>query len=284
MDPAALASLCLLLSRNASADPLPAGVTCPARTSAVLSSARPGSPMTGAGLAARVASAEARDGIARVAYAEAANQGDSGLAGVVYTILNRLQDGRWGSSVDSVLNAPAQFEPVLRVGGTWRNLRPVSDAQRARIDTILNLALEGRLPDLTNGARYFQNATIVAQREAAGAVSRGLTNFGGAVPSATIGAHTFYAETGRRGRPGAGVRTAANSTPAVSMFVGEVRAVSSVSGGRQQATTDDAENLLTPLPPNADKAPSPVIPAPRSADPVRGIFVLTDGRTSDRLD
>ena len=35
-------------------------------------------------------SPQCRDAIARVAYAEAGNQGDSGLAGVVYTILNRL--------------------------------------------------------------------------------------------------------------------------------------------------------------------------------------------------
>jgi hypothetical protein len=65
----------------------------------------------------QVTSAAGRDAIARVAYAEAGNQGDSGLAAVVYTILNRLQDGRWGDTIDSVLNARAQFEPVLRAGG-----------------------------------------------------------------------------------------------------------------------------------------------------------------------
>ena len=36
--------------------------------------------------------------------------------GVVYTILNRLQDGRWGGSIDAVLNARSQFEPVMRGG------------------------------------------------------------------------------------------------------------------------------------------------------------------------
>ena len=135
--------------------------------------------------------------IARVAYAEAAGQGDVGLAGVVFTILNRLESGAWGASADAVLNARGQFEPVMRVGGDWRALPAATPAQRARIDTILNLALEGRLPDPTGGARYFQNPTIVAQRARAGTVSAGLVHFGGVTPSAVIGDHAFYIATGR---------------------------------------------------------------------------------------
>lgn len=142
----------------------------------------------------------ARDAIARVTWAEAAGQGDSGLAGVVYTILNRLAAGHWGSSVDQVVNARAQFEPVLRAGGDWRSLPAVRPADRARIDTILNLALEGRLPDLTGGALYFQNPRIVAARAAAGAVSPRLVHFGGASPSAVIGDHAFY--VGQKRAPG----------------------------------------------------------------------------------
>ena len=200
MDPAALAGLCALLARGATAQPLPAGVSCPPPAAVAPRLApSPRSPMAATGLSTQLADPIAREAIARVAYAEAANQGDSGLAGVVYTILNRVQDGRWGGTVEAVINARGQFEPVMRAGGSWRNLRPVTDAQRARIDTILNLALEGRLPDLTNGARFFQNASIVAAREAAGAVSPGLTNFGGAPASAMIGDHTFYAEAGRGG-------------------------------------------------------------------------------------
>lgn len=143
----------------------------------------------------------ARDAIARVTWAEAAGQGDSGLAGVVYTILNRLAAGSWGVSVEEVVNARAQFEPVLRAGGDWRSLPAVRPADRARIDTILNLALEGRLPDLTGGALYFQNPKIVAARAAAGAVSPRLVHFGGASPSAVIGDHAFY--VGQKRAPGA---------------------------------------------------------------------------------
>lgn len=133
-----------------------------------------------------------REAIARVAFAEAANQGDSGLAGVVYTIINRLISGQWGETVTAVVNAPNQFEPVQKAGG-WKNLPALSPTQQARVDTIINLALDGRLPDLTNGALFFQNPEVVAQREATGRASEGLTHFGGSNPSAVIQDHAFYA-------------------------------------------------------------------------------------------
>lgn len=149
-----------------------------------------------AALKAKVEAPDAREAIARVAYAEAAGQGDGGLAGVVFTVLNRLDSGAWGSSIEAVLNAPRQFEPVWRAGGDWRGLAPVSPAQRARIEVILNLALEGRLPDPTGGALYFQNPAIVAERARAGSVSPDLVDFGGRRPSAVIGDHSFYPASG----------------------------------------------------------------------------------------
>jgi spore germination cell wall hydrolase CwlJ-like protein len=139
----------------------------------------------------------ARDAMARVAYAEAGNQGESGLAAVVYTIINRLEDGRWGATVEAVVDAPHQFEPVMRAGGAWRRLPPVTVAQEATVHTIVALALQGRLPDLTGGAQFFQNEKTVADRAAAGLVSPSLVGFGGAAPSAKIGDHTFYAGAGK---------------------------------------------------------------------------------------
>ncbi len=209
---------------------------------------------------------EAREAIARVAYAEAGNQGDSGLAGVVYTILNRLQDGRWGTTVDRVLNAHSQFEPVSRVGGDWRRLPAVSVAAKARIDTILNLALDGRLPDLTKGARFFQNPAIVANRARAGSVAAGLVNFGGATPSAVIGAHSFYVEAGRGGRghpPAAkrpGDRFARRSD--VTLFVGENRGAPS-SDELQSQPPAALDTTLT---------------QPSAGDPSRALFVARDGQ------
>jgi hypothetical protein len=233
-------------------------------------------------LASVIAVADARDGIARVAYAEAANQGDSGLAGVVYTILNRLQDGRWGTSVDSVLNAPHQFEPVLRAGGSWRNLRPVSEAQRARIDTIINLALDGRLPDLTNGARYFQNPRIVAARAANGQVAASLVNFGGAAPSAVIGAHSFYVQAGRGGdrrtvsaassRRGRAASDVVLVAAGGGIFVGENRAFPAPADPVDQSA--DNGEAMEPVATSQDEDAAPPV------DPARAIFVRPDGRLS----
>jgi len=215
----------------------------------------------------QVTSAAGRDAIARVAYAEAGNQGDSGLAAVVYTILNRLQDGRWGDTIDSVLNARAQFEPVLRAGGDWRALPAVSSAAQARIDTILNLALDGRLPDLTNGARYFQNPAIVAGRARAGQVAPSLVNFGGQAPSAVIGAHSFYVGSDRGGRGAVVVaRTPGRSRMEASLFVGENRA--------QLAATepDDRPMDVSSASPSAGQA----------GDPSQALFVSRDGVVRDR--
>jgi spore germination cell wall hydrolase CwlJ-like protein len=125
---------------------------------------------------------QGRNAIARVAYAEAGNQGDDGLAAVVYTIVNRVLDGNFGASLTAVLNAPGQFAPVRHAGGRWKALPAVSPVKQAHIDTILNLALEGRLPDPTNGALYFRSASGVADRA-------------GQIPVAVVKDHAFFARS-----------------------------------------------------------------------------------------
>jgi len=266
MDAAAIAGLCAVLAHGAPLAAAPDGVTCPPP---IVSAASPSAAVAVGRLADRVSSPAAREGIARVSFAEAGNQGDSGLAAVVYTILNRLADGRWGGTVDSVLNARGQFEPVLRAGGDWRRLAPVSSPQQARIDTILNLALDGRLPDLTNGARYFQNPRIVAARAQSGDVSPSLVDFGGQPPSAIIGAHSFYAGAG--GRRGAAAVVARATMPGIgpsggaSIFVGENRAPG-IAG--PPSVSASATDLATHS-------------ATRLNDPSRGLFVSRDGLVSE---
>jgi N-acetylmuramoyl-L-alanine amidase len=266
MDAAAIAGLCAVLAHGAPAAHPPDGVNCPP---AIVSGDTPPIKATVGQLADRVSSSEARAGIARVSFAEAGNQGDSGLAAVVYTILNRLADGRWGDTIDGVLNARDQFEPVLKVGGDWRRLAPVSPAQQARIDTILNLALDGRLPDLTNGARYFQNPRIVAARAQSGEVSPSLVNFGGQHPSAIIGAHSFYAGAGgRRGAAAVVARATAQRVEpggGVSIFVGENRAPGIAGPPAVSASATDSDT------------PS----ATQLNDPSRGLFVSRDGVVSE---
>ena len=270
MDPAALAGLCLLLARGQSAQPLPAGVNCPSPAPA---SAATAPPLTRSGLAPLVAGPDAREAITRVAFAEAGNQGDSGLAAVVYTILNRVQDGRWGATVEAVVNARGQFEPVMRAGGDWRRLPASTVAQRARIETILNLALEGRLPDLTNGARFFQNPQIVADRASRGEVSEGLVNFGGTGPSAVIGAHSFYVEA--RSGAGRGPRTA---TPARPSRGPSSSAAWSAAGGAIFVGENRIEAMADmPMAPSSSGAGQGPVRPTQVTDPGRAIFVVGPG-------
>jgi N-acetylmuramoyl-L-alanine amidase len=260
MDAAAVAGLCAVLAQGHATGPLPEGVVCPPAAAAPAASVP---PALAAQLAPAIEVPAARDGIARVAFAEAGNQGDTGLAAVVYAILNRLADGRWGGSVDSVLNARGQFEPVLRAGGDWRNLPPVTAAQQARVDTILDLALDGRLPDLTRGALYFQNPAIVARRARDGVVSPRLVNFGGATPTAVIGAHSFYLAPGRGGGPAPAPRPRPAGS-ADDIFVGDNRAAPPPAAA----------------PAAAASAAEPVATA-RLGDPAQAMFVSRDGAVND---
>lgn len=134
---------------------------------------------------------EDREAIGRVAYAEAGNQGEEGIAAVIFTILNRVFSGQFQDSVQGVVDAPNQFEPATRAGG-WRYLPPLDLTQSIQFETILNLILAGRLPDPTQGALFFQNTRIVAARAAAGVVSPNLVDFGGTPPVAEIRDHRFY--------------------------------------------------------------------------------------------
>ncbi len=206
--------------------------------------------------APRSFSAEDRDALSRVAVAEAANQGESGLAAVVQTVLNRLASGQWGSTVGEVVNAPHQFEPVMRVGGDWRRLPPPTPAQRTVIETILNLMREGRLPDFIGGALFFQNPKIVASRAADGRVSPSLVNFGGQAPTVVIGDHSFFAG---RARGGGSLERSAPADGAI--FVAKPRTADMAD------VADGGEPTPAPTPP----------------DPARAIFILSDGAlASDR--
>lgn len=132
------------------------------------------------------------DAITRTAYAEASNQGSIGLSAVVFVILNRKISGQFSNSIETIVNAKNQFEPVSKVG-TWQQLPEPSSDQFTRIETILDLAKNGYLSDPTNGALYFQNSKIVSERARKGSVSKELIHFGNAPISATIDDHTFYA-------------------------------------------------------------------------------------------
>lgn len=123
------------------------------------------------------------DALGRIAYAEAGNQGPEGLAGVLFTVLNRLASNRWGSSISDVLNSRNQFEPVGRVGGDWRNLPQLNGDQRSTAAGLLSLIQSGQVQDPTGGATFFQNPDITRQRG---------TDFSGGAQGTRIGDHVFY--------------------------------------------------------------------------------------------
>lgn len=160
--------------------------------------------LLGAGQAfAAPLTADDREAVVRVAAAEARSEPTVGLLAVVDVILNRAKDQ--GVSVQEVVNARHQFEPVMRAGGTWRNLPQASPYERGRVIGFLDLKEAGVLGDVTDGAKFFQNEDIVRAR--GGNVGWGMT------PSMRVGGHTFYGGGAKRGV--AIVETADNELPDV---------------------------------------------------------------------
>lgn len=144
-------------------------------------------------IAATLAPADT-EALGRLVYAEAGTQPSAGKAAILAVVLNRAGPA---GSIQAVIDAPGQFEPILHAPGrTWRGLPPLSAEQCAEFRTILDLTLGGWLPDPTGGARFFQNPAIVAERAATGTVRPSLVDFGGKSRTVTIGEHAFYAGTG----------------------------------------------------------------------------------------
>lgn len=135
--------------------------------------------------------AEDRQAIGRIVYAEAGNQGEEGMVAVIFTILNRVNSGLFQSTVQGVIDAPNQFEPATRAG-SWRYLRPLDPGRAAYVDQLLDRIVAGEIADPTAGALYFQNVQVVAARAARGVGSAYLVDFGGTPPVAVIGDHSFY--------------------------------------------------------------------------------------------
>jgi spore germination cell wall hydrolase CwlJ-like protein len=303
MDPLTIAAICTLVLKNeAASTAVPPGTNCAQIERTQQANAAKANE--------RVDDDSDREAIGRVAYHEAGNQGDRGIAAVVYTIINRVGSGRFGRTVSDVLNAPRQFEPVSRVGGSWQRLPPAPAAARARIDAIVGLALKGDLADETGGALYFQNPRIVANRERAGLVSRGLTNFGGQTPSAVIGDHSFYtgprvsavrSQTGTINLGNAGNGDQADFIAAGGGIFGEsssaafdpanearpstapikpgdnapVEIAARSTERREQSTINDGgQNARSDRQEGTQTAPQ------TQADDVGGMFVLSSGRTS----
>jgi hypothetical protein len=147
-----------------------------------------------AGAAARADDADGQRCLAMIAYAEAAGEGDAGMAAVIRVVRNRIADGRFPDAACAVVAQKGQFQPVSMSPALAAALAdPALDAARAlRVDTeeerrVLQraLALAGKPDDAdpTGGAIFFVNPYVMDPANCPW--------FARLKKTATIGAHVF---------------------------------------------------------------------------------------------
>jgi N-acetylmuramoyl-L-alanine amidase len=124
------------------------------------------------------------DVLARTLWGEARGEGWSGMQAVANVVLNRVRIGGWyGAGVQGVCLKRWQFtcwEPAP-LGNRERMLSVGPDnAAFSMALEVAAAAVSGTLPDITNGATHYHNATVNPSWAA------------NATVSAVVGAHTFY--------------------------------------------------------------------------------------------
>jgi hypothetical protein len=158
-----------------------------------------------AGAAARADDADDRRCLAMIAYAEAAGEGDAGMAAVIQVVRNRVGDGRFAGSACAVVAQEGQFQPVSMSPALAAALAdPALDAARAlRVDTederrilrrALVLAEKPDGADPTGGAVFFVNPYVMDPANCPW--------FARLKKTATIGAHVFLTRYGSDEQPG----------------------------------------------------------------------------------
>jgi hypothetical protein len=200
-----------------------------------------------------------RDLLIRTVIGEAANEPEEGQAAVAHVALTRLNSGRFGDDIPSVLFAPRQFEPWNTRRQELLSISPNSPAYQ-RAAQIVDGVLSGNIPDPTQGATHFQNPAVVRQR----GNNRGVRWFQDMVNngSATrIGQHVFGSPDSQ---PGERVQLASLSgTPA--------------SGAIARAVGEPAEAPAPPMPPRRPPS-SPTLdemaPGGLPPDPAGGLIQL----------
>lgn len=85
----------------------------------------------------------------RLVECEARSEGYEGKLLVANVVLNRLATGIWGDSIESVINAPGQFQPVT--SGAICG----AEVSKETVDVCIN-ALNGE--DISKGALYFRKS------------------------------------------------------------------------------------------------------------------------------
>lgn len=125
------------------------------------------------------------DVLARTIWGEARGEGWEGMQAVANVVMNRVSIGGWyGAGVQGVCLKRWQFtawEPAPL--GNREAMLSVNEGnpQFAMAMQIASAAVTGTLPDITNGATHYHNATVSPKWAKSAQVS------------AVIGRHTFYA-------------------------------------------------------------------------------------------
>jgi hypothetical protein len=128
------------------------------------------------------------DYMARTMVREAGDQGEEGLSAVGHVIKNRLNTGRWGKDISSVVTAPDQFTPWNEdLRGTKADPRLV-DPNSPIYQKAYGLAkgvLSGDIKDPTGGALNFYNPDLASPKWGPGMAN-----------TVKIGQHVFGTATG----------------------------------------------------------------------------------------
>jgi spore germination cell wall hydrolase CwlJ-like protein len=140
------------------------------------------------------------DLLARTIIGEAASEPEKGKAAVASVVINRLNSGKYGQSMEEVLFSKNQFEPWTNPQ-TRKRLMSISpsnpDYKKAR--QIAEAVARGEVPDFTNGALNFANPDVVRKYHRTGKASDSTLNWVSDIEQngVRIGNHVF-------GTPGRG--------------------------------------------------------------------------------
>jgi hypothetical protein len=125
-----------------------------------------------------------RDLLIRTIIGEAAAEPFMGQQAVANVVLNRLQAGRYGDSLEDVIFAKSQFEPWSTRRDELLSIPRTSDPYRTA-DMAVEAALRG---DVTGGATHFYAPGVMADRGGAPSWAQAMFNNGTAM---TINGHVF---------------------------------------------------------------------------------------------
>jgi spore germination cell wall hydrolase CwlJ-like protein len=95
--------------------------------------------------------------IATNAYAEARGEGYVGMVAVTNVVTNRVKDPEFPKTYYEVITQPKQFSWL----NSTNSIVIEDEHSWAMAQKVASLALEGKLPDYSNGARFYANVKKV---------------------------------------------------------------------------------------------------------------------------